>query len=94
MAQPDKIAELIRAVVADRTDVMAVSLFGSAASGRMRALSDVDVAVLFNAGLTDAEMFARNLEIGTALEEALWPEHIAIDVGALNRATPALAFMR
>ena len=83
------VAESVRAALADRDDLVAVYLFGSAATGRAHALSDVDVAVLLVEGLSDAEMFARGLEIGGELENVVGGP---VDLVVLNRAAPALCF--
>jgi len=83
------IAEKIQAALMDSADVVAVYLFGSVARGLSHALSDVDVAVLLGGDLTEAEMFARVLEIGVRLDGALRP---AVDVVALNSAPLALCF--
>lgn len=73
----------------DQPDLVAAYLFGSTARGQDHTLSDVDVALLFRDGLSDADRFARTLEIGGALEVAL---RRPVDVVALNRAPPALCF--
>lgn len=82
----------VRDALAGRDDLVAAYLFGSTATGTAHAFSDVDIAVLLTAGLSEEEMFARGLEIGTQLEAALRPEGVAVDVVVLNRAAPTLAF--
>jgi len=86
--EPD-FAESIRTALHNNPDLVAVYLFGSTARDQAHALSDVDVAVLFAAELSPADMFDRTLEIGVILDEAL---HQSVDVIALNRAPPALCF--
>jgi predicted nucleotidyltransferase len=83
------VAEIIRNILAGRNDLAAVYLFGSVAEGTAHALSDVDVAVLFRAGLPDEAMFSHSLEIVALLEAAL---RRSVDVIALNRASPVLCF--
>ncbi len=89
MYDQDKIADSIRRALQDRDDLVAVYLFGSVAEGRAHALSDVDVAVLFRAGMAGDSLFERVLEIGTALESLLAR---SVDVVTLNSAGPALCF--
>lgn len=89
MASQSDIGETVRAALQDRQDLVAVYLFGSVAQDQAHTLSDVDVAVLFRAGLSPEAIFAYTLEIGIALEEAL---RRPVDVIALNRASPALRF--
>ena len=86
--EPD-LEESIRTALHDSPDVVAVYLFGSTARDQAHALSDVDVAVLFVAGLSPADVLARTLQIGVILDEAL---RRPVDVIALNRAPPALCF--
>ena len=83
------VSDKIRIALHNSPDLVAVYLFGSAARDQAHALSDVDVAGLFAAELSAAEVFARTLEIGAILEDAL---RGSVDVIALNRAPPALCF--
>ena len=89
MMNETEVMDKIRTTLQNSPDLVAVYLFGSAARGQAHALSDVDVDVLFDADLPAEELFARTLQIGSLLEEAL---HLAVDVVPLNRAPPALCF--
>jgi predicted nucleotidyltransferase len=89
MNNESNLVENIRAALQNGPDLVAVYLFGSTARGQAHALSDVDVAVLFAAELSAAGLFARTLELGVVLDEAL---RRPVDVIALNRAPPALCF--
>jgi predicted nucleotidyltransferase len=89
MAETSSISEQLRSLLAGKEDLAAVYLFGSVAEGTAHALSDVDVAVLFREGLSDAAVFERSLEIGALLEDGLQRR---VDLVALNRASPVLCF--
>jgi predicted nucleotidyltransferase len=84
---------LIRAVAhaaESLPEVQAAFLFGSHASGRARAESDVDVAVLLDASGAERDARTRMRRLLAALTE-----HIAadrLDLVVLNAAPPALAF--
>lgn len=88
MSDPDA-AEVIRSVLADRAEVVAVYLFGSVAAGSAHGLSDVDVAVLLRDGSPDA-LFRQELALAGLLDEAFHP--VRVDLVVLNRAGPFLAF--
>lgn len=88
MDEPEMV-ESIRTALHNSPDLVAVYLFGSTARNQAHALSDVDVGVLFTGDLSAADLFARTLEIGTILEEAV---RRPVDVIALNRAPPAFCF--
>ena len=83
------VEDRIRTTLQDSPDLVAAYFFGSTARERAHALSDVDVAVLFAPELSAEAMFARTLEIGAMLDAAL---RRAVDVIALNRASPVLCF--
>jgi predicted nucleotidyltransferase len=89
MINESSVVENIRTALRNIPDLVAVYLFGSTARDQAHALSDVDVAVLFAAELSAADVFARMLGIGVILDEAL---RQPVDVVALNRAPPALCF--
>ena len=89
MTNEPNFVESIRTALHNSPDLVAVYLFGSTARNQAHALSDVDVAVLFAAELSPTDVFARTLEIGVILEEAL---RRPVDVITLNRAPPALCF--
>jgi predicted nucleotidyltransferase len=68
-------------------DVLAAIVFGSAASGRLSAESDLDLALLFSdTGVPDA--FAV-LDLRAALEQQT---HRDVDLVVLNHASTILAF--
>lgn len=89
MINEPNLVEDIRTALHNSPDLVAVYLFGSTARDQAHARSDVDVAVLFAAGLSPEDVFARTLEIGVILDETL---RRPVDVIALNRAPPALCF--
>ena len=89
MISESNVVENIRTALYNRPDLVAVYLFGSMARDQAHALSDVDVAVLLPTELSALDVFARTLEIGVILDEAL---RRPVDVIALNRAPPALCF--
>ncbi len=66
-----------------------VVLFGSHASGRARAGSDVDIAVRRQPGRMEPDSL--KLEIAGALERA-FPEAAEVDVAFLNEASSLLLF--
>jgi predicted nucleotidyltransferase len=65
-------------------------LFGSQASGRMHAESDVDVAVLLDERLTPDERFAERLALTGELGQIFRTDDA--DVVILNEAPPLLSF--
>lgn len=85
----ETICTRIRDVLANHGDLIAVYLFGSQSEGKAHGLSDVDVAVLFDDGLSAEQMFQRTLAIGGMLEQML---PYAVDIIPLNRAGPLLRF--
>lgn len=89
---PDR-DELIRAVrdaLEPVPDVLAAFLFGSQASGRARADSDVDVAVLLDRDAAAEEPRALTRRLVAALGTTLAADRV--DLVVLNGAPPALAF--
>jgi hypothetical protein len=81
--------EAMAACLARQPDIVVAYLFGSTARGQTDALSDVDVAVLFDAQLEVEEMVERQLRLMVDLEEYTDRE---VQVVALNRASPLLAY--
>jgi predicted nucleotidyltransferase len=81
--------EAIAAYFAGQPDLVAAYLFGSAARGQADRLSDVDIAVLFDARLGAEESVERQLRIMGDLETHANRE---VQVVVLNRATPLLAY--
>jgi predicted nucleotidyltransferase len=68
-------------------EVLAAVVFGSAAAGRLRSESDIDLALLFaEDGLPDA---LAALELRAALEQRVGRD---VDLIILNQASPILAF--
>lgn len=65
-------------------------LFGSQASGRTHAESDVDVAVLLNESLTADERFTERLMLIGALSRIFRTDNV--DVVILNEASPLLSY--
>jgi len=76
--------ELSRAL--DRDGVVAASLFGSQASGRVGPLSDVDVAIWVEPSLDPEQRFALRSELSRAATAALGTGEI--DLVVLNDAPP------
>jgi len=75
--------------VAKRPEIQAAYVFGSVASGRARADSDVDVAVLIDRRVPPGRILKYRLklmaDLGTALHRS------DVDVVILNEASPLLA---
>jgi len=80
-AQPEAVA-----AVAQREGIDLVVLFGSAARGRLRAESDLDIAVRFASGRPGFETEAR---VAAELHAALKPPR-ELDLVLLNHASPLL----
>lgn len=89
MMNSETVIPQIQNALADHDELIAVYLFGSVAEGKAHALSDIDVAVLFDEHLSLDQIFQYTLAVGTALEAAL---HTSVDVVPLNRAAPFLRF--
>lgn len=89
MAEEAGLIRNLRTILQDTPDLVAVYLFGSTARQQTHALSDLDLAVLFEPGLTEEALFDRTLELGAILEDSL---RQSVDLVALNRAPPALCF--
>ena len=86
----DKLLDAIARAAASLPEVQAAFLFGSHASGRARADSDVDVAVLLDTCIAPADGHARLRRLLEALTENIAADRL--DVVVLNDAPPALAF--
>ncbi|MGE5553391.1 MAG: type VII toxin-antitoxin system HepT family RNase toxin [Betaproteobacteria bacterium] len=67
---------------AGRYGIEVAYLFGSVAKGKVSPHSDVDVAVLFSAGLTTEERFDLQLALGTELSDQLGREVDVVDLAA------------
>jgi predicted nucleotidyltransferase len=74
------------AAIAEREAIDLVALFGSAARGRLRTESDLDVAVHFRNGRPDFETEAR---VAAELHAALKPPR-ELDLVLLHHASPLL----
>lgn len=72
-----------------RPAIQAAYLFGSVATGRARADSDIDIAVLLAASVHPAQMFSYRLDLIADLGSAL--HRSDVDVVILNQASPLLA---
>ncbi len=77
--QVKAIAEKIRSVLGERSDIAAVYLLGSAAKGRLRKDSDIDLALL---PVADSEITVQNrLELAGVLEGVFCRP---IDIGVIT----------
>lgn len=85
----DALLDLLRALLVDEPDVIAVYLFGSAAQEKAHRQSDIDIAVLFDPTLNNERIYKRCLAIGSMLEAHLSP---ALDVVPINTAPLLLQF--
>lgn len=81
--------EAMAAWLARQPEVVVAYLFGSVARGQADRLSDVDIAVLFDAGLGAEESVERQVRLMIELEAYTDRE---VQVVALNRAPPLLAY--
>jgi len=79
----------MKAYLAGQPDLVAAYLFGSVARGQADRLSDVDIAVLFDAGLEAEESVERQLRLMGDLEAYTRRE---VQIVVLNRAPPLLAY--
>lgn len=70
--------------------VLLTYLFGSQATGKTHAESDVDVGVLFEHSLTPEERFAERLTLIGALSRLFGTDHV--DVVVLNESPPLVAY--
>ena len=76
--------------LAKRKDIQVAYLFGSQASGKADNLSDIDIAILFNAGLTVVQRFEQKLKIMGDVGSLLGRDDV--EVVDLNSAPVALRF--
>ncbi len=82
--------EAIRHALTPLPEVQAAFLFGSHTTGRARADSDIDVAVLIDPAAAEYEARIQLRRLITALASELAADRV--DVVILNDAPPALAF--
>lgn len=59
--------EIINNIIIDKTGAVIIILFGSAASGRMREDSDIDIAFLSDKNMSECEVFEIAQELGNEL---------------------------
>ena len=85
----DDLRQAMRAVFAEFPEVVAAYLFGSRAAGRPRRSSDVDVAVVFDAGTDRERRFLARCLLSERLASAAGVA--SADVVDLETATPLLA---
>jgi predicted nucleotidyltransferase len=83
------IKRAVRRCVSPRKDIQAAYVFGSAATGRMRNDSDIDIAVLLDGRMRPSQFFKYRLDLMADLGSAL--RRSDVDVVVLNEATPLLA---
>ena len=79
----DKLKDL-RAIAEKDHDVIALFLFGSAVSGNLKPLSDIDLAVLLNPEPDKMKLFDKEIEIRSSISEVLNTE--SFDLVNLNIA--------
>src|SRR5438876_672521 len=88
-ADLSSITRAVSRCVTRRPEIQAAYVFGSVASGRARADSDVDVAVLLDRRVRPGRILKYRLklmaDLGTALHRS------DVDVVILNEASPVLA---
>ncbi len=76
----DSAHKTIKAYFANKPQICAVYLFGSVAKGVSRLNSDIDLGILFAAGLSSFERFELKLEIKSDLEDLLGREVDIVDM--------------
>jgi predicted nucleotidyltransferase len=86
----DRLLRAIASAAESMPEIQAAFLFGSRASGRARADSDVDVALLIDAGSAHVDAHARLRRLIAALAAQVAADRL--DVVILNDAPLALAF--
>lgn len=77
------------AVLTEDADVQAVYLFGSQARARSRPDSDLDLALLLSAHLSDREVWKKRLQLGARAAESLNRE---LDLFIMGEADLDLTF--
>ena len=79
----DKLDGLPGHIVKNR-DICAFFMFGSAAAGMLKPLSDVDLAVLFDAEMNKKQLFNKELDLRSTISQVLETEEF--DLVNLNLA--------
>jgi predicted nucleotidyltransferase len=83
------IKRAVKQCLKDRKEIQAAYVFGSAAKGRMRRDSDIDIAVLLDTKIKPSRFLEYRLALMSDLGRALHRSNV--DVVILNEATPLLA---
>lgn len=60
--------------ISNDNDIVAFFAFGSAATGKLQPLSDVDLAVLLDAGMNKSQLFDKELELRSGISQILGSE--------------------
>ena len=87
-AADSPLARRICAILSTRVEVLEAYLFGSQATGRARAHSDIDVAVYVDEGRAGRDGFGYQAELGAELISGLGTNDV--DLVILNHAPPVL----
>jgi uncharacterized protein len=69
----DKLKSLPGKLIAGN-DIVAFLVFGSAVTGKLQPLSDVDLAVLLDAGMNKSQLFDKELELRLKISQILESE--------------------
>jgi len=85
----EKFPELVKLLKNDKS-VVAFYTFGSATSGNLKPLSDLDFAVLLSKKLNKHEIFEKHLDLIGTIEDALKTEEF--DLVILNTAPLRFAY--
>jgi len=70
-------------------DIIALFVFGSAADGRLKPLSDIDLAVLLDAEMNKSQLFNKELDLRSTIAQVLKTEEF--DLVNLNLAPARFA---
>lgn len=88
LSATQEVTRRVASVLAPRQEVLEAYLFGSRATGRAQAHSDIDIAVYIDERLAIDGGYGYAAELTTALISGLATN--AVDVVVLNRAPPLL----
>lgn len=89
---PDGILEKLKRlpdIVSQKSEVMALFVFGSAVEGELRPMSDIDLAILLNSEINRRELFDKELEVRALIAEFLETE--SFDLVNMNLAPARFA---